>query len=353
MLEGTEEVLVERMRLLRRPPPCSCCWSSNFARCSSGSVSSENAVTSSTPPMMRSKCSVSSGSVSMGPRERRHLPREVARRTSAPRSSPRRASRTARRTILPGPQTSSTSHAVSLGDRAQIGAIQRDLLARRRRRPRRASERRRNGGARSTSASRQGIVSRPGSRPITAFTARALSTNEHLRELHHRRVVAVGLVRLEHRELGVVIAVDALVAEVAAELVHTLESPNEQPLQVQLERDPELHLDAERLMEGRERASVGASRHRLEHRAFELDEAAARGEPRAERGGRPPAPRGNGAASRRRSGGGSAGAAAGRDPADRATSRGAAGATSSASPSVRRRSTARPGGWFPPARWHR
>ena len=56
---------------------CATC-SSNFARCSIGSVSSENAVPSSTPPTMTSKCSVSAGSLRCGPREWRDLPREVA-----------------------------------------------------------------------------------------------------------------------------------------------------------------------------------------------------------------------------------------------------------------------------------
>src|SRR5207247_5369199 len=39
-----------------------------------------------------------------------------------------------------------------------------------------------------------------------------------LRQLHHREVVAVGLVDLEHGELGVVAPVDAFVPEVAADL---------------------------------------------------------------------------------------------------------------------------------------
>jgi hypothetical protein len=50
-------------------------------------------------------------------------------------------------------------------------------------------------------------------------------------------VVAVGLVPLEHRELGVVLVRDALVAEVLAELVHALEPADDQPLQVQLGGD--------------------------------------------------------------------------------------------------------------------
>src|SRR5438093_1233995 len=44
-------------------------------------------------------------------------------------------------------------------------------------------------------------------------------------------VVRVGLVGLEHRELGVVLVGNALVAKVLAELVDLLEPPDDQPLQ--------------------------------------------------------------------------------------------------------------------------
>ena len=85
-------------------------------------------------------------------------------------------------------------------------------------------------------------------------------------------VVAVGLVGLEHRELRVVVAVDAFVAEGAAELEDPLDAADEHPLEVELERDPELHRDAERVVVRRERACVRAAGDRLEHRTFELDE---------------------------------------------------------------------------------
>ena len=60
---------------------------------------------------------------------------------------------------------------------------------------------------------------------------------ESLHDRLHRRAVAVGLIDLAHRELGVVRAVDALVAEVLAELEHLVHAADEQPLQVQLRRD--------------------------------------------------------------------------------------------------------------------
>ena len=75
-------------------------------------------------------------------------------------------------------------------------------------------------------------------------------------------VVGVRLVELEHRELGVVGRVDALVAEVLAELVHALEAADDQPLEVELGRDPQVELAVQRVVVGRERP--GQRRRRTE-----------------------------------------------------------------------------------------
>ena len=55
-------------------------------------------------------------------------------------------------------------------------------------------------------------------------------------------VVRVRLVPLEHRELGVVLERHALVAEVLADLVHALEPADDQPLEVELGRDPQVEV---------------------------------------------------------------------------------------------------------------
>ena len=85
-------------------------------------------------------------------------------------------------------------------------------------------------------------------------------------------VVGVRLVPLEHRELGVVGAVDALVAEVLAELVHALEPADDQPFQVELGRDPQEELAIERVVVRRERPGERAPVERLQHRCLDLDE---------------------------------------------------------------------------------
>ena len=87
-------------------------------------------------------------------------------------------------------------------------------------------------------------------------------------------VVRVGLVGLEHRELGVVLVRDALVAEVLAELVDLLEAADDQPLQVELGRDPQVERAVERVVVGGERPRERAAVERLQHRRLDLQEAA-------------------------------------------------------------------------------
>ena len=59
---------------------------------------------------------------------------------------------------------------------------------------------------------------------------------------HRVLVVRVGLVPLDHGELGRVLVGDALVAEVAAQLVDALEAADDQPLEVELGRDAEVEV---------------------------------------------------------------------------------------------------------------
>src|SRR5207248_1733006 len=61
-------------------------------------------------------------------------------------------------------------------------------------------------------------------------------------EPHHVLVVGIGLVQLEHREFGVVLEAHAFVSEVAADLVDALDAADDAALQIQLERDAQVHL---------------------------------------------------------------------------------------------------------------
>ena len=74
-----------------------------------------------------------------------------------------------------------------------------------------------------------------------------------LGQVHHVVVVGEGLVGLQHRELGVVPGVDALVAEHPPDLEHPLHPADDEPLEVQLQRDPQVQVDVEGVVVGDER----------------------------------------------------------------------------------------------------
>ena len=99
---------------------------------------------------------------------------------------------------------------------------------------------------------------------------------EHrLDAIHRVAEVGVRLVPLEHRELGLVLVRDALVAEVLADLVHALEPADDEPLEVELGRDPQVEVGVELVRARHERVREGAAVARLQHRRLDLDEALA------------------------------------------------------------------------------
>ena len=69
--------------------------------------------------------------------------------------------------------------------------------------------------------------------------------DQRLQPLHRVAVVGVRLVPLELRELRRVLVGDAFVAEVLRELVHPLEASDDQPLEVELVRDPQVEVAVE------------------------------------------------------------------------------------------------------------
>ena len=92
-----------------------------------------------------------------------------------------------------------------------------------------------------------------------------------LGERHHVVDVAVGLVELEHRELGVVPGGDAFVAEVAVDLVDLLHASDREPLQVELGGDAQIQLHPQRVVVRLERTRDRPSGDRLEHGSFDLN----------------------------------------------------------------------------------
>ena len=85
-------------------------------------------------------------------------------------------------------------------------------------------------------------------------------------------VVAEGLVGLEHGEFRRMRGVGAFVAEVAVDLEHVLDPADDGPLEEQLRRDAQVHVDVVGVHVGLERAGRGSSVHGLQHRGLDLDE---------------------------------------------------------------------------------
>ena len=101
---------------------------------------------------------------------------------------------------------------------------------------------------------------------------RAGDALEHiLGEGHHPVVVLVGHVDFHGGELGVVGAVHTLVAEVAAELIHSGEATHDEALEVELVGDAEVEVDVERVVVGDEGACSGAAGDALQHGGVHLE----------------------------------------------------------------------------------
>ena len=89
----------------------------------------------------------------------------------------------------------------------------------------------------------------------------------------HRRAVAVRLVDFAHRELGIVRTVDALVAEVLAELEHLVHTAHEQTLQVEFRRDAHHAVLVQRVEVREERLGRRPARLVLQDRRLDFHEA--------------------------------------------------------------------------------
>ena len=95
---------------------------------------------------------------------------------------------------------------------------------------------------------------------------------EHvLGEGHHPVVVLVGHIDFHGGELGVVGAVHALVAEVAAELIHTGEATDYQTLEVELVGNAEIEVDVQRVVVRDEGARGGTAGDALQHGGVHLE----------------------------------------------------------------------------------
>ena len=110
---------------------------------------------------------------------------------------------------------------------------------------------------------------------------------EHLLgQVHHAVVIGICLIQLHHGKLRIVACVDTFIAEYASDLIDFIEPAYDQPLQVQFQRDAQLHI----LVEGVEMGLKGTrgcaarvvDQHRCLHlhEAFLIEESADRGDDR-------------------------------------------------------------------------
>ena len=93
-------------------------------------------------------------------------------------------------------------------------------------------------------------------------------------ESHQVVVVRVGLVELQHGELGVVLGAYAFVAEVAIDFVDAVEAADYEPLEVKLGRDAQEEVHVERVVVGGEGTRCCAAGDGLHHRGFDFEIAA-------------------------------------------------------------------------------
>ena len=87
---------------------------------------------------------------------------------------------------------------------------------------------------------------------------------------HHSFIVRIRFVKLEHRELRIVRAVDAFVSEVVSDLVDSVESADNEPLEIELIRNAQKERHVERVVMGLKRSRSSPAIERLKNRGFHL-----------------------------------------------------------------------------------
>jgi len=87
-------------------------------------------------------------------------------------------------------------------------------------------------------------------------------------------IICIGLIELEHGELGVVLGADALVAEVAVDLVDAVEAADYQPLQIKLRRDAQKEIEIKSVVMRGEGTCRRAAGDLLHHRRLDFEIAA-------------------------------------------------------------------------------
>ena len=109
---------------------------------------------------------------------------------------------------------------------------------------------------------------------ICAENAQRGAGQQILEQVHHVVEVGIGLIKLNGRELWVVLCVHALVAEDAADLIHTLDTAHDEALEVELGGDAQIHIDIQRIVVGYKRSGRRAAGNGVENGRLDLHIAA-------------------------------------------------------------------------------
>src|SRR5262249_27489983 len=114
----------------------------------------------------------------------------------------------------------------------------------------------------------RGKIDRPSHFPLSIFvfnhqcpTHLLLDVTHHrLDRFHHRFIITISLVSLEHCKFRVVLPGKPFVSEVASYLKYSIDTSNQEPFQIQLKRDPKIKVAAKRVVMSDKWLSGGSSR---------------------------------------------------------------------------------------------
>jgi len=90
-------------------------------------------------------------------------------------------------------------------------------------------------------------------------------------ELHEVLIVAVGLIKLEHGEFGIVLGGNTLVAEIAIDFEDAIKAADGEPLKIELRRDAKVKINIKRVVMGDKRPGGGTTSDGVHHGCFYFD----------------------------------------------------------------------------------
>ena len=93
-----------------------------------------------------------------------------------------------------------------------------------------------------------------------------------LRRVENAEIIGVSLIRLQHRELRIPSPTQPLVAEVAIDLIHAIESAHRQPFQIKFGSDAQKQIHIQRVVMRLERTRHRSARNRMHHRRLDFHE---------------------------------------------------------------------------------